>query len=360
MAKRQGAVEAMDLEFWRNRRVLLTGHTGFKGAWLCLWLQRLGAQVAGIALPPNTKPSLFEILGPWRDLENRMLDIGDRAATVAAVEASKAEILIHLAAQSLVLEGHRDPPATFATNVMGTAHLLEGALRAPDLRAVLVVTTDKVYANAEHGRPFREGDPLGGDEPYGASKAAAELVTAAYRHKFADARKALATVRAGNVIGGGDWARHRLIPDLVRALAEKEPTAIRNPQAVRPWQHVLDPLAGYLAFAEQLAAAGNNLPPALNFGPPAENSRTVAETLKQFLAHFPEHPGYRAAAATGAHEATLLRLDSALAQQSLGWRPRLNFADAVDWTAGWYRGHQQGEDMRAVSLDQLARYEALP
>jgi CDP-glucose 4,6-dehydratase len=350
----------MALEFWRNRRVLLTGHTGFKGAWLCLWLQRLGAQVTGIALPPNTKPSLFEILGPWRDLESRMLDIGDRAATVAAIESSKAEILIHLAAQSLVLEGHRDPPATFATNVMGTVHLLEGAFRASALRAVLVVTTDKVYANAEHGRPFREGDPLGGDEPYGASKAAAELVAAAYRRKFADAKKALATVRAGNVIGGGDWAQHRLIPDLVRALAEKEPTAIRNPQAVRPWQHVLDPLAGYLVFAERLANGVSGMPTALNFGPPAENSRTVAETLKQFLVHFPEHPGYRAATATGAHEATLLRLDSALAQQSLGWRPRLKFANAVDWTAGWYRRHQQGGDMRAASLDQLARYEALP
>ena len=235
----------MGLEFWRNRRVLLTGHTGFKGAWLSLWLQRLEARVAGIALPPNAKPSLFEILGPWPDLESRMLDIGDRAATVSAIESSKAEILIHLAAQSLVLEGHRDPPATFATNVMGTAH-------------------------------------------------------------------------------------------------------------------VLDPLAGYLAFAERLATGGSDLPPALNFGPPAENSRTVADTLKQFLVHFPDHPGYRAAAATGAHEATLLRLDSGLAQQRVGWRPRLNFDDAVDWTAGWYRRHQQGDDMRAASLDQLARYEALP
>ncbi len=350
----------MALEFWRNRRVLLTGHTGFKGAWLCLWLQRLGAKVAGIALPPNTKPSLFEILGPWRDLENRMLNIGDRAVTVAAVETCNAEILIHLAAQSLVLEGHRDPPATFATNVMGTAHVLEGAVRAKDLRAVLVVTTDKVYANTEQGRPFREDDPLGGDEPYAASKAAAELVAAAYRHKFKAAGTALATVRAGNVIGGGDWAKHRLIPDLMRALGDKAPAEIRNPQAVRPWQHVLDPLAGYLAYAERLAAGGADLPAALNLGPPSENSRTVADTLKQFLAHFPDHPGYRAAAATGAHEATLLRLDSALAQQSLGWRPRLNFADAVDWTAGWYRRHQKGEDMRAASLDQLARYEALP
>jgi CDP-glucose 4,6-dehydratase len=349
----------MGLEFWRNRKVLLTGHTGFKGAWLCLWLQRLGAQVAGIALPPNTKPSLFEILGPWRGLDSRMLDINDRAATAAAVAGSGAEIVIHLAAQSLVLEGHRDPPATFGTNVLGTAHLLEGALQAKDLRALLVVTTDKVYANAEHGRPFREDDPLGGDEPYGASKAAAELVAASYRHKFTAAGKALATVRAGNVIGGGDWAKHRLIPDLVRALGDKTPAEIRNPQAVRPWQHVLDPLAGYLAYAERLAGGGD-LPPALNFGPPAENSRTVADTLTQFLSHFPDHPGYRAAAANGAHEATLLRLDSALAQQRLGWRPRLNFADAVDWTAGWYRRHQRGEDMRAASLDQLARYEALP
>jgi CDP-glucose 4,6-dehydratase len=350
----------MGLEFWRNRRVLLTGHTGFKGAWLCLWLQRLGAQVAGIALPPNTKPSLFDILGPWRGLDSRMLDIGDGAATAAAVEGSNAEVLIHMAAQALVLEAHRDPPATFATNIMGTAHVLEGSLRAKNLRAVLVVTTDKVYANAEHGRPFREDDPLGGDEPYAASKAAAELVTAAYRRKFAASDKALASVRAGNVIGGGDWAEYRLIPDLVRALSAKDPTAIRNPQAVRPWQHVLDPLAGYLAYAERLAAGGADLPPALNLGPPAENSRTVADTLKQFLGHFPEHPGYRAAAATGAHEASLLRLDSALAQKRLGWRPRLNFADAVDWTAEWYRRHRDGDDMRAASLDQLTRYEALP
>jgi CDP-glucose 4,6-dehydratase len=349
----------MGLEFWRYRKVLLTGHTGFKGAWLTLWLQKLGAQVAGIALAPNTKPSLFEILGPWNGLDSRMLDVNDRAATAATVAGSGAEIVIHLAAQSLVLEGHRDPPATFGTNVLGTAHLLEGALQAKDLRAVLVVTTDKVYANAEHGRPFREDDPLGGDEPYGASKAAAELVAASYRHKFKTAGKALATVRAGNVIGGGDWAKHRLIPDLVRALGDKAAAEIRNPQAVRPWQHVLDPLAGYLAYAERLAG-GADLPPALNFGPPAENSRTVADTLTQFLAHFPDHPGYRAAGATGAHEATLLRLDSVLAQQRLGWRPRLNFADAVDWTADWYRRHGHGENMRAASLDQLARYEALP
>jgi CDP-glucose 4,6-dehydratase len=348
------------LAFWRGRRVLVTGHTGFKGAWLCLWLQRLGARVAGIALPPEGERSLSRLLAPWDGLEDGILDLRERDRAVATIGASDAEVLFHLAAQALVPAAQRDAAATFATNVMGTVHALDSALRCPSLRAALVITTDKVYANAGQGRPFREEDPLGGDEPYAASKAAAELVVLAYRAAFAAQGKAVGTARAGNVIGGGDWAADRIVPDLLRSLQSGQPTAIRNPTGVRPWQHVLDPLAGYLAFAQALATSAEMAPPALNFGPPAESCRTVRELAERFIARLPGHPGWTASPTPWLHEAPILRLDSTRAQAALGWRPRLDFAAAVDWTAEWHAAESSGADMRAFTLAQIARYEALP
>lgn len=349
----------MGLSSWRGRRVLVTGHTGFKGSWLCLWLERLGARVAGVALPPDTRPSLFELLEPWPTLEHHICDLRDRDRAAALIADSGAEMLFHLAAQSLVPAARRDPAGTFATNVMGTVHVLEGALRCPSLRAALIITTDKVYANAGKGRAFREDDPLGGDEPYAASKAAAELAVASFRAPFTAAGKAVATARAGNVLGGGDWAADRILPDLVRSLASGHRTAIRNPQGVRPWQHVLDPLAGYLAHAEALAA-GKDTPAALNFGPDSLSMRPVSELMARVLAHLPGHPGWDAVPSPGLHEAAVLRLDSARARADLGWRPRLDFEAAVDWTADWYAAHRDGQDMRRFTLEQIARYEALP
>jgi CDP-glucose 4,6-dehydratase len=349
----------MDLGFWRSRRVLVTGHTGFKGAWLALWLERLGARLSAIALAPATRPNLYDLLAPWNGLEDVRADLRDGERTIALIGDGDAEILFHLAAQSLVPEAQRDPAGTFATNVMGTVHVLEAALRARSLRALLVVTTDKVYQNSGRGDAFREDDRLGGDEPYSASKAACEMAVAAYREPFSGRGKALATVRAGNVIGGGDWAADRIVPDLLRSLETRQPTAIRNPAGVRPWQHVLDPLAGYLAFAERLAARGGDLPAALNFGPEAASDRPVEELIRRFVAHFADHPGWRAAPAS-VREAAMLRLDSSRAQAMLNWRPRLAFEAAVDWTAEWHARHRAGADMRAFSLEQIARYEALP
>ena len=245
----------MDLKFWHDRRVLVTGHTGFKGGWLCLWLERLGARVTGIALPPITHPNLFELAVPWPTLRGLFLDIRERDRLLAAIDSHDFEILFHLAAQPIVSEAQRDAVSTFATNVMGAVHILDACLKVPSLRAAVIVTSDKVYENRGDGRAFRESDSFSGDDPYAASKSAVELAVSAYRPAFTQRQKKLATVRAGNVIGGGDWAADRIIPDLVRSLSNRRPTVIRNPAGIRPWQHVLEPLSGYLAFAEQLASS---------------------------------------------------------------------------------------------------------
>ena len=355
---RQPALEGVGLSFWRHRRVLLTGHTGFKGSWLCLWLERLGAQVTGIALPPATEPSLFALLSPWPALAHRTADIRD-ASIVPAIAASNAEIVIHMAAQSLVPTGHRDPVGTFATNVMGTVHVLQGGLALPSLKAMLIVTTDKVYANPDSGRAFIEDDPLGGNEPYGSSKAAAELAVDAYRAAYASKGIGLATARAGNVVGGGDWAADRIVPDLVRALAAGEPVVLRHPEAVRPWQHVLEPLAGYLAYGQRLAEEPAQAPPTLNFAPTEDACRQVIDVVRQFTARFNDHHGWKPAPNTAFREASTLRLAAGKAAATLGWRPRLDFAAATGWTADWYAAHRSGADMRAYSLAQIERYEAL-
>lgn len=359
MGGRRSAVEGLGLSFWHNRRVLLTGHTGFKGSWLSLWLERLGAHVTGVALPPHTDPNLFTLLSPWPTLDHRIADITDGAATVRLIAESKAEVLIHLAAQALVPAGHRDPVGTFAANVMGTVHVLQGALALPTLTAALIVTTDKVYADPDSGRPFDESDPLGGNEPYGSSKAASEFAVDAYRATYAAKTIGLGTARAGNVIGGGDWSADRLVPDLVRALWSGQPAVLRNPESVRPWQHVLDPLAGYLLYLERLAQAPESAPPALNFAPPEDSTRRVIDVVDRFIARFNDHPGWQPAATPAYREAAVLRLSAAKVRAALGWRPRLDFDSAVAWTADWHAAHRHGDDMRNFSLTQLETYESL-
>jgi CDP-glucose 4,6-dehydratase len=346
--------------FWRGRRVLLTGHTGFKGAWLSLWLEKLGAEVTGLSLAPDTEPSLFALLAPFAAQASRIGDIRDRDGVARAVAAAEPQIVIHMAAQPLVRRSYAEPVETYATNVMGTVHLLDALRGATNLQAVLIVTTDKVYRNNESGQPFSEQDPLGGHDPYSASKAAAEIVTESYAASFlAPQGVRVATARAGNVIGGGDWAQDRLIPDLWRAVKAGVPLKLRNPQSTRPWQHVLEPLGGYLVYAERLA--NGRLSAALNFGPDPDETMTVAEVANAMIDAMQAPHAWRpaATAAPQPKEARMLALDPALAAWALGWRPRLDAHQALQWTADWYKAFDGGAPPRALCLDQIARYEAL-
>ena len=348
----------IDRAFWRDRRVLLTGHTGFKGAWLSLWLEQLGAQVYGLALPPDTEPALFTMLGPLRGQHSRLGDIRDPEVVAEVVKQARPQIVIHMAAQSLVRRGYREPVATLAVNVMGTAHLLDALRASEDLQAVLVITTDKVYRNNGPRRVFSEGDPLGGHDPYSASKAATELVCASFRTMLETQGVKVATARAGNVIGGGDWAEDRLVPDVWRALQAGQPLRLRNPNATRPWHHVLDPLSGYLVYLQRLAS-GDDIPDALNFGPPDGQALTVAEVANAMLAAMQAPPSWIQELEQQPTEAEHLALDPALAMASLGWRARLAAGEALRWTADWYRAIADNTQARAVSLDQIHRYQAL-
>ena len=344
--------------FWRDKRVLLTGHTGFKGAWLAIWLQRLGAQVTGLALAPEGVPSLFEAARVDQLCEHRVADLRDAAAVAAAVRDSAPQIVLHLAAQALVRAGYRDPIATYATNVMGTAHVLDALRGAADVRAVVVVTTDKVYRNREWAYPYREDDALGGHDPYSASKAAAEIVAASYRDAFLlEQGVALATARAGNVIGGGDWSADRLIPDAIRAWQTGASLTIRRPHAVRPWQHAMEPLAAYLALAQALwhdpAKAG-----AYNFGPASGDTATVGEVATLASRAFGGGNWHCPDADSGPHEAGLLGLEVAHARTALGVVPRWTLEEAVARTMRWYRAHADGADAGALCGDDMAAYVA--
>lgn len=354
-------MENMELaEFWRGRRVLVTGHTGFKGAWLCLWLEKLGAVVGAVALAPETSPSLYARLAPWNNADHHAADIRDSLTFRAHMVAFKPEIVIHMAAQALVRRSYDDPVGTFSTNVMGTANVLEAVRACPLVRTVLVVTSDKVYAETESGRPFVETDRLAGHDPYSASKACTEIVCQSYRASFFRERDLrLATVRAGNVIGGGDWSDDRLVPDFIRALEQGEPILLRYPHAVRPWQHVLEPLGGYLRFAQALLSdRAGALPDALNFGPDEESVATVSELAEALAAAHGAADAWWPAPGPHPPEAAVLQLSSGLARRSIGWQPRLTLREAVDWTAAWYRANREGADMRAFSLDQIAAYES--
>ena len=347
-------MEAVGLSpaFWHARRVFLTGHTGFKGAWASLMLARLGAEVTGYALDPPTDPSLYGNAAGSACAREHHADVRDLPSLVAALAEARPSVVIHMAAQSLVRRSYRDPVETYGSNVMGTVHLLEAVRACACVEATLVVTSDKCYENREHGEAYRESDPMGGHDPYSSSKGCAELVTSAWRRSYFDGA-GLASVRAGNVIGGGDWAEDRLVPDAMRAFARGETVAIRNPGAVRPWQHVLEPLCGYLLLAERPARYARGF----NFGPDPADARAVGPVVEHLARAWGGGASWKSTAPEEPlHEAGLLTLDSALARHELGWTPRLPLDEGLDWTVAWYRAHAGGEDMTRFTLGQIEAY----
>jgi CDP-glucose 4,6-dehydratase len=344
-------------DFWRGRRVLLTGHTGFKGAWTALWLKRLGARTTGFALAPDSDPSLYALADVAADLDSRIGDLRAPEAVAAAVAAADPEIVLHYAAQPLVRRAVADPVATIAVNALGLAHLLQALRDRPALQRILVVTSDKVYDNRERGVAFAEDDPLGGKDPYSASKAAAEMVARAFAATyFAPRGVALVTARGGNVIGGGDYAEDRIVPDIMRAWAKGVRPRLRMPTATRPWQHVLDCVAGYLVYAERALA---DVPRALNFGPDPADPVTVADLTRAMLEALGAKPEFDVDPNPGPREMKTLAVDASLARATLGWRNRLSSTAAVGWTADWSRRVRLGESARAVTLDQIDAYAAI-
>lgn len=344
--------------FWRGKRVLLTGHTGFKGGWLALWLQRMGATVTGIALPPNTQPSLFNLAQVADGIDSRFCDIRDAVALAALVREAAPEIVLHLAAQPLVRASYRQPVETFAVNVMGTAHVLDALRGLDSVKTALMITTDKVYRNREWPYPYREDDALGGHDPYSASKAATEIVVASYRDSFlAQQGVAVATARAGNVIGGGDWSEDRLVPDAMRAWGAGRALEIRSPQSIRPWQHVLEPLAGYLVLAEKLCSEPG-LAGAYNFGPETSEAASVREVVELAKCSFPHGEVIWGTGDDGRHEAGWLALEVAKARTALGVKPRWGLTETVNRTIRWYLRLNGGANARALCDADIDDFEA--
>jgi CDP-glucose 4,6-dehydratase len=347
--------------FWRGRRVLVTGHSGFKGSWLGLWLKRLGAVPFGLSLPAQNDAESERLGFLDSIMPSVACDIRDIGAMRAALEQVAPEIVLHLAAQPLVRTSYRDPRLTFETNVMGTLNLLEAIRVQPSVRSVVIATTDKCYENREWLWPYREIDPLGGHDPYSASKACTEILAASWRSSFAaesDQPITIATARAGNVIGGGDWAQDRLVPDAVRALSSGETLAVRNPRATRPWQHVLDALCGYLLLAERLHTDGSSFAEAWNFGPDSGAERSVSAVLETLARAWGDAVSAQDEAASGPHEANRLALDSSKARQRLGWRPRLDFEAAIALTAQWYRRHGRRTPAAELIAADIESYES--
>ena len=344
--------------FWNNKRVFLTGHTGFKGGWLSFWLQELGAQVHGFALEPPTSPSVFEVLGLESKIASHTIgDICNLDVLAGAMQQSQPDVVLHLAAQPLVLRSYQEPVETFAVNVQGTVHVLEAARRCSSVKAMVNVTTDKCYHNREWVWPYREDEPMGGSDPYSSSKACSEIVTAAYRQSFfAKAGIGLGSARAGNVIGGGDWAENRLIPDFLRAIGRGEPIVIRSPNATRPWQHVLEPLAGYLTLAEHLAASPEKFSDGWNFGPDDVDAKPV-RWIVDHLCEMVDGASWELDEQAHAHEAGCLKLDSSKAKNQLDWHPRWNLGTALKQTLRWHQAWQAGDDLCEVTRQQIQAYQ---
>lgn len=354
----------MDASFWKGKRVFLTGNTGFKGAWLSIWLCELGADVFGFALEPPTKPSLFALAALDKKTRTTIGDIRDRSALAKAMVAAKPDVIIHMAAQPLVRLSYEEPIMTYETNVMGTANILEAARSCESVRSIVMITTDKCYDNKEWPWGYRENEALGGYDPYSSSKACSEIVAAAYRSSFFNSKDygskhhvAIATARAGNVIGGGDWAKDRLVPDIVRSINEGEKVLIRSPYSIRPWQHVLEPLSGYLLLAQRLYEKGCEFAEAWNFGPYDSDARPVQWIVERLCSTWPRAKGYELDKNPQPHEATYLKLDCSKAGARLGWRPTWSLQETLQKIVEWNLSQLQGEDMYAVTVSQIAAYE---
>jgi len=350
------------MSFWAGKKVFITGHTGFKGSWLSLWLKRLGAEVIGYSLPPPTKPSLFEVGQVADGIVSITGDVRSLEQVRAMIAKHQPEIIFHMAAQTLVRYSYIHPVETYSTNVMGTVNILEAVRESKSVRAIVIITSDKCYENKEMLWGYRESDALGGSDPYSSSKGCAELVASAFRRSYfsdgngSDHKVSVATVRAGNVIGGGDWAEGRLIPDIMKAIMGKRPVMIRNPNAVRPWQHVLEPLQGYMMLAERLWLHEEGFSEAWNFGPDDGDAKPVAWVVEYLTNLWGEGAIWDLDTGRHFHEAACLKLDSTKAKNLLGWSPKLSLQKALDWTVEWYRSYEMNEDMHAIMDGEIEQF----
>ena len=355
----------MNKEFWKGKRVLITGHTGFKGSWLSLWLQSVGSDVLGYALPPPTRPSLFEIAHVEKGKKSIVGDVRDHEYLKSVMVENQPEIIFHMAAQSVVRYSYDNPIETYSTNVMGTVNLLEASRQIGGRRAIIIVTSDKCYKNNEWVWGYRENDPLGGHDPYSNSKACAELVTSAFRSSFFQADNSacnsisVASVRAGNVIGGGDWTENQLLPDIMTAFMEKRPALIRSPSAIRPWQFVLEALDGYISLAELLWASGADFAQGWNFGPEDEDAKPVSWIVEKLSELWGEGACWEVDSVPHPREAKNLKLDSSKAKDLLSWSPKLRLSNALEWVVEWYKAYEKQEGLRELTETQISRYAAI-